>query len=246
MPIFRLFRRPASRTADRIIGGLLAPPSVGYADRFPIRSTNDSMHPAPTSDEAREQFRRHAYLGWAVHLHEEIHSWVRTYQLMFQLVATIAAAAATAAATKPAFTTAILIASPYVIGTALAQWATSLREVMINAAVLDEIEDALHADLGDWVLFQETIVGHAPPNLWGSLVNNGLMAAAYLGTAVASIVTAFKHVDGWYAALDLFGITLITAAVLINSHEAHNARSRIRLAAQDLRQRGSDGDTVHS
>lgn len=228
-------RTRRSRALKAVVGAMslgtpTSLPPVGTAPGTAAGSPSSGAEIAGSTTEVE------AYVAWTIHLHEEIHNYVRTYQAIFQLVAALITAGVAALSQAPNLRAPILMSAPFIVSLGLIQWATSLREIMTCAASIDAMEAETKKVTGKWILFHESAVALRPPNFLGSLLNNSLYVTIYAGSLVAGVITAYHELTRPYPLVYLLGNLLLASVILVNFFEVSRSRTVMRSSIKTVRE----------
>lgn len=163
--------------------------------------------------------------AWAVHLHQQVHQYIRIAQTTFQILVTVTGAGVAAAVQSPNFRDAALVSLPYVVGFGVLNWLAALREVMTTAGIIVGLEDSIRTVAGTWVLLHETVLEQFPQNRAGGVAINALIAILVAGTSALSITWAFDHLAPGIAVINTVLIFLLLLAILVCVAAVRNAKS---------------------
>ena len=174
-----------------------------------------------------------ARIDWAIHLHSEIHNYVRSGFLIMQLVVTAAAATValifrTHAAQRPA-----LLAAPYLVGVTFLLWTEYTREIMVGAGVIEHLEERVEDALGTPALLHERLLAGSPIGGLTAKVNNCLAIGAYAITVSIAIDHSLSLALEWVI-LNAAALALLTLSILLAALDTYRARGRARAGADEL------------
>lgn len=226
---------PAAGRARRAINAgllVLAAGAAGAALRGRLVQVDETGEPPPTAEvrspeetsatdlSKKEEMATEARIEWALHLHREVHNYVRSSITMMQFLGAIVAAAIAVVFRYPDARVPCLIAAPYILGIAIILWTEYNREIAVCATVIRHLEQRLEHELGDPALIHERALASSGVGRLTALSNNLLMALVFVATVYFSAVAGDELPGRWGQVHDAclllvgFGIALTTVDLL--------------------------------
>ena len=146
--------------------------STREADPSDSRTTVASTEPSPADSGPAFEIANKARVDWTIHLHQQIHQYLRQATTLQQIGFAAAVTSTGLAFQLPAIRPTLLILAPYFIGVLILAFGSHLREVFVAAAFIEHYEAELAHDLGRQVLVVERVLGSTTstclPRSWAS------------------------------------------------------------------------------
>jgi hypothetical protein len=178
-----------------------------------------------------------AQVAWAIHLHQQIHVYLRTVQFSFQVLGTAIIAALVATTQHPKIFPYILIALPYALGLTLQIQTLADRETQTCAGVVECLERDIHDRVGKWVLYQESAFSGYGTRSFGDKLGRMILAISTVGVAAVSIWTGFGYANlvslNW-AIANTIAIAALYAMLAASFIDAKKARPRVQLSIKNF------------
>lgn len=203
-----------------------ASPSGGKAT---VRSTE----PPSAGSESAFDIANKARVDWTIHLHQQIHQYLRQAATL-QQIGLVAVVTSTGLAFQfLAIRPVLLIFAPYFIGVLILAFGSHLREVFVAAAFIEHYEAELAHDLGRQVLIVERVLGSSPPNKFGTLMTDLCLLVLFLLSIGGSVYYSAQK-GMWPLLGNCALLTLLLATVIVSFVELRRARARVKNAAATL------------
>lgn len=190
-------------------------------------------HREPSKLTDREEAATSARVDWALHLHRELHSYVRTSVQMMQLLAAAAGAAATVIFRDRASQTPALLVAPFVLGVIVLLWIEYLREVMVNAGIVEHLEDRVQRTLLTSALVHERVLAKNRIGRPTALANNTLMLGFLALLQYLAWLRAFE-LPGHWTTLYRIGMGIFDLGIAAAMTDTALARGKARSLAAEM------------
>jgi hypothetical protein len=181
-----------------------------------------------------EELSIKARVDWAIHLHKEVHSYVRSGLQIMQVATVVAGAAITTVFRDADAQTPAITVAPYVIGTLLILWTEYTREVMINAAIIEHMEGRIASQLGQSPLIHERLLGSGSYSRLTALTNNLLALGLYGISIVWSVLNGRRAISQDWQHLNWAGLAILTLGLVTVSIDTMRARSAVLKGADEM------------
>jgi hypothetical protein len=191
-------------------------------------------------EKLRDETAYKAWVDWTIHLHEEIHQYLRLTATLQQIGVTTFVSLIAVAIQFPKVRVLLLLISPYLLGFLIMTFIAYLREVFVCAAFIEHYETELARSTGMQVLVTERVLGASPPNARGSFVADILNLALFLISLTLSVFYSISK--GWQiVTLNAILLAILITSVVISGIEMRQARNHVIQAARQFSQAPANG-----
>ena len=234
--------RIRSRSVGKMPAVRLAPSASQMPSRRRLLSRNRLVPQPPIEDAAKHTDERDrlcfeavnkARVNWTIHLHQQIHLYLRLTATLQQIGVAAFVSLIGVAIQFPRFRGVLFILSPYLIGLLIMAFMTYLREVFVCAGFMEYYESELARSTGIQVLVTERVLGASPPNQRGSLLADMLNVALFLLSLALSIFYSLS--EGWLiVTVNSALLAILVTSIVLSGIEMRGARSHVIQAARQL------------
>ena len=197
-----------------------------------------SVEPSSAAANSAFELVNKARVDWTIHLHQQIHQYLRQATTLQQVGFAAAVTSTGLAFQFPVIRPTLLILAPYFIGVLILAFGSYLREVFVAAAFIEHYETEIAHDLGKQVLVVERVLGSSPPNRFGTLLSDSSLFVLFLLSIGGSVYSSVQK--GLWPLIGNCGLlTLLLTTVVVTFAELRRARAHVRSAAAALQDKPS-------